>query len=199
MVYPEFKSLFYYCFWESLAKTGALACICWGFWWRLHGSIAHIAFLFDSMCQRINNANAGTEMLATAWKPLMNISRDNKRKVRTVLDVYKGSLPTFVNVGLLGGKNNYACFFTLKTFGKTASPLYGAHVAQSFSFALYFLLAFRRSSHPAENNHVKGNPQRAAETEAWKREFIWRYVREIKNIAVTWSKAFDNPWTTLLL
>lgn len=47
-----------------------------------------------------------------------------------------------------------------------------ALVAQSFCFAPYFLLAFRRSSHAAENNHVKGNPQRAAETEAWKREFI---------------------------
>ena len=49
-----------------------------------------------------------------------------------------------------------------------------ALVAQRFFFffAPYFLLAFRRSSHAAKNNHIKGNPQRAAETEAWKREFM---------------------------
>lgn len=52
------------------------------------------------------------------------------------------------------------------------SSFHKALVAQSFSFAPYFLRSFRRSSHAAENNHVKGNPQRAAETEAWKGKFI---------------------------
>lgn len=66
-----------------------------------------------------------------------------------------------------GKKQSHDGLFMLTfTFGKDASAFYGALVAQSFSFALYFLLAFRRSSHAAENNHVKGNPQRAAETEA---------------------------------
>lgn len=55
------------------------------------------------------------------------------------------------------------------------------------------ILSLQRTSKQGEI-HGEGWRQKAR-----KREYIWCYVLQIKNMAVTWSKAFDNPWTTLLL
>lgn len=44
------------------------------------------------------------------------------------------------------------------------------------------------------------NPQRATETQSGEESiFGAMHVLQIKNMAVTWSKACDNPWTALLL